>query len=86
MLLKPCSMDTRHDRPLTADIMRIFRAGNVVNISQLTAQLIQEPRWRTLGTQEVRAIVFSLEKEAILVRENCDGITRFRWSPMSTTP
>lgn len=76
------------DRFLTAAIIDIFRGRSsptvvppkCANISQLTAYLKDDPKWRNVGTQEVRQIVFSLEKDKLLVREVAEGIgTRFRW-------
>jgi hypothetical protein len=68
------------DTPLTIAIINLFRAGNVVTISQLTAQLVQEPAFRLVGTSEVRSIVVGLERDKLVRRSLDGGIMRFQWN------
>jgi hypothetical protein len=72
------------DTPLTIAIIKLFRGGNVVTISQLTAQLVQESAFRGTSTIEVRRVVFGLEKDKLLDRTTEGGITRFRWVRAAT--
>lgn len=63
---------------LESVIVRLMRAGHVVNLSQLTALILSEGR--DVGTQAVRLVVFRLEREGVLRRESAGGLTRFRWT------
>ena len=63
---------------LESVILRLMRAGHVVNLSQLTALVQSEGR--DVGTQAVRLVVFRLERAGVLRRESADGLTRFRWN------
>ena len=71
--------------PLETAIINLFRVSrNVVNISQLTAQLVQEPAFRDVGTTQVRSVVFRLEKDGMLKREtDTVGVTRFSWNDVT---
>lgn len=67
---------------LEARIIKLFRIErNVVNISQATAQIVQDTAFRNVSTSQVRSIVFRLEREGLLHHHrDSSGITRFFWA------
>lgn len=62
---------------LEADIINLLRAGNVVTLSQLTAQLVHT---HGCSTTDVKRIVLQMERIGYVRRETHRGITRFEWN------